>query len=639
MEDWAERESPSKVMPPNKRPALPDLFSSPMGGNVVGGGDTPVAPAALLLEHGLGLVDLSPAHLVIRGTALGDSVRCEWRGVARTMEQREAAIRFWFGLEEMDPLPSTAEAERALMAEITRLGPVYPETLRANFRSLARGGMSDDFVFLSCYADFSVQEYVLGSGGTRVTVAYDRMSEFRSYELYQLAHAAGEFGDEDLLPPGEYEVHRAQRTFDLELVMSALLGGREGVIFLAPMGAHNAIAVEAWQVVAQWDLQTDDEGVVQAVRYGADEGDSEYTQTLANLKSRVVTAAASDSHAGNRIANVSGLTQYYRDMGAYSDITPDDGSTETFTPAQPPPVPQCASGAAVADALVNRPLVHDCETLLELMSTLAGTATLNWSADLALGSWTGVTVSGTPQRVTGLSVSSSSLSGIIPVELGTLWSLETLDLSSNSLTGSIPAELGHLPDLGTLRLSGNSLSGCIPAVLRDVAVNDLASLNLLYCDMLPLPAAPGNLSVSLLDGTFTLSWDAVSGAANYEAQHRASETREWTALPEVDATTPTTVYAPDGGPVCETTYRFQVRAFGDGMALRSEWGVPSAETTHTTGSCNTAPDFDPDSYAFTVAEDEAVDYVVGTVSATDTDEEDTVSYSITGGKTRMANST
>ena len=43
------------------------------------------------------------------------------------------------------------------------------------------------------------------------------------------------------------------------------IGGRESVAFLAPMGAHNAIAVEAWQVVAQWDLQTDDDDVVHEI--------------------------------------------------------------------------------------------------------------------------------------------------------------------------------------------------------------------------------------------------------------------------------------------------------------------------------------------------------------------------------------
>ena len=90
--------------------------------------------------------------------------------------------------------------------------------------------------------------------------------------------------------------------------------------------------------MAQWDLQTDDEGTVNAVRYGRFEGDPEHTQTLANLKSRVTTAAPSDSFANSRIGNVGGLTQYYRDIGAYGNITPDDGETTPFTPSQPPPV-------------------------------------------------------------------------------------------------------------------------------------------------------------------------------------------------------------------------------------------------------------------------------------------------------------
>ena len=74
------------------------------------------------------------------------------------------------------------------------------------------------------------------------------------------------------------------------------------------------------------------------LRYGVHEGDPEHSQTLADLKSRITTAAAADDFADYRIANVSGLTQYYRDIGAYGDITPDDGSTETFTPSQPPSV-------------------------------------------------------------------------------------------------------------------------------------------------------------------------------------------------------------------------------------------------------------------------------------------------------------
>ncbi len=88
---------------------------------------------------------------------------------------------------------------------------------------------------------------------------------------------------------------------------SAALGGSEALLFVVPLGAHNAIAVEAWQVVDQWDLQTVD-GTVNAVRHWAIEGDPEHTQTLARLKTRITTAAATDDFAGDRIANASGLT-------------------------------------------------------------------------------------------------------------------------------------------------------------------------------------------------------------------------------------------------------------------------------------------------------------------------------------------
>lgn len=66
-------------------------------------------------------------------------------------------------------------------------------------------------------------------------------------------------------------------------------GCYEAVVFLAPMGAHSAIATEAWQVVAQWDVQTGDQGVVNPVRYAAAQYNPEHTQTLARLKSRIAT--------------------------------------------------------------------------------------------------------------------------------------------------------------------------------------------------------------------------------------------------------------------------------------------------------------------------------------------------------------
>ena len=94
----------------------------------------------------------------------------------------------------------------------------------------------------------------------------------------------------------EYAEWRSLLASDVELVLSIILEGREAIVFLAPMGPHHAIAVEAWQAVAQWDLQTDDQGTINAVRYGAPQHDPEYSQTLANLKSRITDSDNSHIH-------------------------------------------------------------------------------------------------------------------------------------------------------------------------------------------------------------------------------------------------------------------------------------------------------------------------------------------------------
>ena len=165
----------------------------------------------------------------------------------------------------------------------------------------------------------------------------------------------------------------------------------------------------------------------------------------------------------------------------------------------------CATGAAVSDPANNPGLVSDCEMLLTARDTLAGTATLNWSADTPIADWAGVTVDGTPARVMSLDLSSNRLSGSIPSELGSLSKLTYLSLHDNELSGSIPSELGslsnltslylsgnelsgpipsslgNLSNLTSLHLSGNQLSGCVPAALRDVASNDFDQLGLPFC--------------------------------------------------------------------------------------------------------------------------------------------------------------
>ena len=58
-----------------------------------------------IMEMGLRLVGASPVQMAFRGTASSETIRCDWRGIARTAEQREEAIRFWVGLDEDDEIP------------------------------------------------------------------------------------------------------------------------------------------------------------------------------------------------------------------------------------------------------------------------------------------------------------------------------------------------------------------------------------------------------------------------------------------------------------------------------------------------------------------------------------------------------
>ena len=197
-------------------------------------------------------------------------------------------------------------------------------------------------------------------------------------------------------------------------------------------------------------------------------------QTLANLTSRITATATTDAFADSRIANVSGLNRHYRDIGAYDDITPGDGSDATFMPAMPPPVPTCA-GAAAVGTNPGQGLVDDCNALLDMKDTLAGTATLNWSKDMAMSSWDGIRLGGTPQRVHYLLLTGKELDGSIPALLGNLTELLRIDLDENSLTGEIPPQLGMLKKLTHLYLQDNELSGKLPPEL-----GQMTALQVLY---------------------------------------------------------------------------------------------------------------------------------------------------------------
>ena len=368
--------------------------------------------------------------------------------------------------------------------------------------------------------------------------------------------------------------------------------------------------------------------------------------------------------------------------------------------------PSCSNSAAIVTPHTEPALVGDCKALLALKDDLAGAVTLNWGLGTPITSWDGVTVGGTPRRVTELDLESRNLTGVvpaglgdltglerlalthnlltgpiparlaelveltrlelshnrlsgpippelgrlsnlrflwilgngsltgpIPAELGSLTSLQGLDLRNNALTGTIPWELGELSNLGFLTLSGNSLEGCIRPSLRRVRENDLGRLGLAYCTQDGRVPSPGGLNATLSDGTFTITWGAVTGASKYEVQHTTdgadAEPVTWTTLPET--TTVAAAYTPPAGVTCGTTHRVTVRSYGDAVTYAAGWGPESTAVSVETDSCNAAPEFGQATYEFEVAEDAAVGDAVGTVTATDPDEGDELAYSIAAG--------
>ena len=133
----------------------------------------------------------------------------------------------------------------------------------------------------------------------------------------------------------------------------------------------------------------------------------------------------------------------------------------------------CSSGIAVTDPDDNPGLVSDCEVLLAARDILAGSASLNWSADVRIESWDGVGVWGEPMRVFWLTLYEQGLTGVIPPELGDLDGLEELILTGNELSGEIPPELARLDNLRDLWLEDNRLTGPIPPELSELNLKGL----------------------------------------------------------------------------------------------------------------------------------------------------------------------
>ena len=213
-----------------------------------------------------------------------------------------------------------------------------------------------------------------------------------------------------------------------------------------------------------------------------DEGDLTW---VVNLPGRIV-----DSNADS-VSENDGRAEFNADLEdscvMFFAVSVKDKAGESTLP------PRCDNGIAVTNPADNRVLVEDCEALLASVDILAGSARLNWSAQIPLSQWDGVVVEGNPARITGLYLYSRELTGQIPDQLGKLTGLETLWLHDNRLSGELPAELGSLSLLEQLSLSRNRLSGGLPASLGNLTSLEFMSLsrNLLTGEF---PAELGNLS-------------------------------------------------------------------------------------------------------------------------------------------------
>ena len=143
------------------------------------------------------------------------------------------------------------------------------------------------------------------------------------------------------------------------------------------------------------------------------------------------------------------------------DGKPHIGATVVETEFE---VKDCSSGIAVTNPATNAELVADCEALLGLRDTIQGTARLNWTAGKAMSEWMGVTVSGTPQRVTALNLADLGLDGGLSGVLGNLTGLTTLNLGGNALTGRLPSKLTLMTNLTSVTLD-STFEGCAPSGL------------------------------------------------------------------------------------------------------------------------------------------------------------------------------
>lgn len=136
----------------------------------------------------------------------------------------------------------------------------------------------------------------------------------------------------------------------------------------------------------------------------------------------------------------------------------------------------------------------------------------NKSQTLSPCAWPGITCSG--GRVTGVNLSSSEISGDIFGNFSALTALNHLDLSSNTIGGRFPTDLGQCHGLKVLNLSHNIISGELNLTrLNNLEILDLATNRFSGAIQLTFPAicnklVVANLSTNNFTGTIVNGFDS-----------------------------------------------------------------------------------------------------------------------------------
>jgi hypothetical protein len=137
----------------------------------------------------------------------------------------------------------------------------------------------------------------------------------------------------------------------------------------------------------------------------------------------------------------------------------------------------------------NGKLVGSLSTSVDKMTHLEG-------VDLSYTSISGLIPSelGLLSMLSSLMLTSTRVKGRIPTQLGNVTSLQLLDLSHSFLSGSIPTELWNLKGLVTLDLSDNALEGTLPNELV-IGLKGISELTLSKNGLTgPLPLSLGQLT-------------------------------------------------------------------------------------------------------------------------------------------------